>query len=170
MPPFRAMDSISQDQRQYRSSDSSDGLPPLQRKRKKKGKGSLQTNSAPLSPNVGRDLLETGTPRQLQQPSRLSMSTGRAPIARRATMSDAGQIQDHGLVDVKLQLAPVLDCCATKEPSSKAVSFIEEIPQSSGKPLKVAGSYLNHRHPMRPYTQILQAAELCRSTQQCKYL
>lgn len=108
------------------SFDGSEGLPPIHRKRKKKGKGSLQTTSAPLSPN-SIDLLDRSTSPAIQQPSRISMTTGRMPVTRRATMSDTGQMQD-GLVDVKLQLTPALDRCqTTTEISSKSVSFDDSI-------------------------------------------
>lgn len=108
----------------YLHLDAPDCLPPMQKKKKRKGRASLQTISAPLSPNTSTDLAEiTAANTLVQHPSRLGMTTGRAPTVRRATVSETGQVPD-GLVDVKLQLGPVLDRCkTTKEHSSKSVDF-----------------------------------------------
>lgn len=129
------MNGALQIQRETRSSDGSDGLPPVHRKKKKKGKGSLQTISAPLSPSGSGDFQQVQQSKQLQQPSRLSMSTGKVPASRRATMSDAGHLE--GVVDVTLKLAPILDRCAqsTSSCSSTIPKAVDKTSTSTSSPL-----------------------------------
>jgi hypothetical protein len=102
-----------------RASDGSDGLPPISKSRRRKGKGkngSLQTTSVPLTPEAS-CALSSSSHFDIQQATRLSLTSERAPVVRRSTVSDAGQLADC-FQDVALQLVPSLDLLERSPASS----------------------------------------------------
>jgi hypothetical protein len=104
-----------------RMSDGSDGLPPISKSRRRKGKGkaaSLHTTSVPLTPEAS-CTLSSSSHFDLQQ-TRLSMTSDRAPVVRRSTVSDAGQLADC-LQDVAMQLGPGLEML-DRSPASSSKS------------------------------------------------
>jgi hypothetical protein len=110
------------DMAEKRVSDGSDGLPPISKSRRRKGKGknaSLQTTSVPLTPEAS-CALSSSSHFDLQQATRLSLTSDRAPVVRRSTVSDAGQVADC-FQDVALQLAPSLDLL-DRSPASSSKS------------------------------------------------
>lgn len=105
-----------------RMSDGSDGLPPISKARRRKGKGkagSLHTTSVPLTPDASCSFSSSSSSSHfdLQQPSRLSIASERAPVVRRSTVSDAGQMSES-LQDVATQLGPSLEMLERSPASS----------------------------------------------------